>query len=49
MTCAFRKKGATGLDQTTAPEGEASKLLRNGILYIIRNGRTYDTTGRQLR
>ncbi|MCR4664050.1 MAG: BspA family leucine-rich repeat surface protein [Paludibacteraceae bacterium] len=49
MTCAFRKKGATDLDQTTAPEGEATKLLRNGILYIIRNGRIYDTTGRQLR
>ncbi len=54
MTCAFRKKGATALDQTTPfpsgeGRGEASKHLRNGILYIIRNGRTYDTTGRQLR
>ena len=54
MTCAFRKKGATGLDQITPfpsgeGRGEATKLLRNGILYIIRNGRTYDTTGRQLR
>ena len=49
MICAFRKKGATALDNIEDADVQSTKLLRNGILYIIRNGRTYDTTGRQLR
>ena len=39
----------TGIDKTPFPSGEgrgeASKLLRNGILYIERNGRIYDAQG----
>ena len=46
ITIIFNKKDTeTALDETTAGEG-AAKVLRNGVLYILREGRTYDTAGR---
>ena len=46
ITIVFKKKDTeTALDQTAAGEG-AAKVLRNGVLYILREGRTYDTAGR---
>ena len=36
----------TGIENTTAPqEADTYKFIRNGQLYIFRNGRTYTATG----
>ncbi len=46
ITIIFNKKDTeTALDETAAGEG-AAKVLRNGVLYILREGRTYDVSGR---
>ena len=51
-TALFSKQTETGIDQTLFPSGEtrgeASKLLRNGILYILVGDRLYDATGRRV-
>lgn len=42
----------TGINQTPFPSregrGEASKLIKNGQLFILRNGRTYNATGQEI-
>ena len=47
------KTGATAIDQTPFPagegRGEASKILRDGQLYIIRDGKTYNAFGAEVR
>ena len=55
-----RKNTPTGIDNTPSLEseptslpagegrGEASKILRNGILYILRDGKIYNAQGRLL-
>lgn len=39
---------ATGVEIVPAENGLTSKILRNGQLIILRNGETYDVTGRRL-
>ena len=49
-TALFSKQTETGIDQTPFPSGEtrgeASKLIRNGTLYILVGDRLYDATGK---
>ncbi len=51
-TALFSKQTETGIDQTLFPSGEtrgeASKLIRNGTLYILVGDRLYDATGRRV-
>ena len=37
-----------GIEQSTANGQQPTKLLENGILYILRNGEKYDATGKKL-
>ncbi len=52
-TALFSKQTETGIDQTLFPSGEArgeaSKLIRNGTLYILVGDRLYDATGRRVK
>ena len=51
-TALFSKQTETGIDQTPfssgETRGEASKLIRNGTLYILVGDRLYDATGRRV-
>ena len=38
----------TGFENITAPEGKATKVLRNGQIIIIRNGQMYNAQGQKL-
>ena len=38
----------TGFENITAPEGKATKVLRNGQIIIIRNGEMYNAQGQKL-
>ena len=38
-----------GLDDAAAKIGGSTKLLRNGVLYIERNGKTYTVTGAEVK
>ncbi len=41
---------ATGIDNVSASKrNEASKLIRNGQLFIQRDGKTYSITGQEVR
>ncbi|MBR6493332.1 MAG: hypothetical protein IKT13_05290, partial [Paludibacteraceae bacterium] len=40
---------ATGLDAWGTKEEQAYKFIRNGIVYILRNGHVYTTLGQQVR
>ncbi|MCR4664530.1 MAG: leucine-rich repeat protein [Paludibacteraceae bacterium] len=44
----YKKKDATAIGETDIqnPQTDTRKFFRNGILYIIRNGRLYDSEGR---
>ncbi len=41
----FGEQTATGLDNTTVQHPDAAKLMLDGVLYIIREGRTYNAQG----
>ena len=49
----FTKKTTTAIDETPSPSGEgwgeASKILRDGQLLILRDGKTYTLTGQEVR
>ena len=47
-TAEFKANPGTGIDQTLDGEG-ASKVLRDEHLFIERNGKTYDATGKLVR
>ena len=47
-TAEFKANPGTGIDQTLDGEG-ATKVLRDDHLFIERNGKTYDSTGRLVR
>ena len=50
IECVLQKKEATALDAAEGTAGSAArKLLRNGILLIERNGKTYTAQGTALR
>ena len=38
-----------GIDAPTAEEGEVRKIFSNGIIYILRGGKTYTLTGQEIR
>ncbi len=38
----------TGIEQSTANGQQPTKLLENGILYILRNGERFDATGKRV-
>lgn len=46
MTCAFKKTYPTGIEEGTMDKVQSTKVLRDGQLYILRNGRLYDATGK---
>ena len=37
------------IDQVQSDKGQSTKALRNGILYIERNGKTYNAQGAEVR
>lgn len=49
----FSKKEATGIDETPSPSGEgwgeASKILRDGQLFILRGEKVYTITGAEVK
>lgn len=45
----FYKPAVGSAVENTQVEVQSHKLIRNGVLYIIRNGVTYDVTGRVVR
>lgn len=47
-TAEFKANPGTGIDQTLDGEG-ATKVLRDATLFIERNGKTYDSTGKLVR
>lgn len=49
MTCAFKKTYPTGIEESTMDKVQSTKVLRDGQLYILRNGRLYDATGRMVQ
>ena len=50
VTAQYEKKTETALDNLSgAADAATRKLLRNGVLYILRGGKTYDVTGRAVR
>lgn len=49
MTCAFKKTYPTGIEEGTMDKVQSTKVLRDGQLYILRNGRLYDATGRMVQ
>ena len=46
ITAIFKKDAATQLLEATT-ETKVQKVLRNGQVFILRNGNTYDLTGRK--
>jgi hypothetical protein len=47
ITILFKKKTGTGVDQLPMTNDQLPiKFLREGVLYIERDGKTYDVTGR---
>ena len=46
ITAIFKKDAATQLTETNV-ETKVQKVMRNGQVFIIRNGNTYDLTGRK--
>lgn len=49
MTCAFKKTYPTGIEECTMDKVQSTKVLRDGVLYIERNGHLYDATGRMVQ
>jgi hypothetical protein len=41
----MKKNNPTGLEDVQSDDVLCTKLLRNGILYILRNGKTYNANG----
>ena len=39
------KDSETGLENTSAKFGESEKILENGVLYIIKDGKKYNAQG----
>ncbi len=48
VTAIYEKKVGTGLEDVSAKFGESRKLLRDGVIYIERNGKIYDLNGRMV-
>jgi surface protein len=44
----MKKNNPTGLEDVQSDDVLCTKLLRNGILYILRNGKTYNANGQLL-
>ncbi len=44
-----RYNAPTGIENGEWTNGEAQKVLRNGVLYIIRNGEVYDAQGARVK
>ena len=52
IECVMQKKEATAIDDVTETQNQKAaprKLLRNGVLYIERNGKTYNAQGQAIR
>ena len=43
------KDNATGTEDVQSGNSSATKVLRNGVLYILRNGKMYETSGKVIR
>ena len=48
-TAVFKEKTPTGIDHVDQADLVSRKLLRDGVLFIERNGKTYDSTGRLVK
>ena len=50
VTAVYEKKGpGTGVESTQPSAFSIQKVLRDGVIYIERNGKTYDTTGQLIQ
>ena len=45
----FTKKVGTGVDEVQGDKVQSTKVLREGVIYIEREGKTYDLNGRLIR
>jgi surface protein len=45
----FTKKTATALDQVPSTQGQSTKFLRDGNLFILRGDKTYTITGQAVK
>ena len=49
-TALFKKKGpGTGVDNVQGDKVQCTKVLREGTIYIIRDGKIFDVTGRRMK
>ena len=44
----YKENPGTGVDNVSAKFGGSRKVFRDGVIYIERNGNTYDVTGRRV-
>ena len=50
VTAVYEKKGPGTVVESTQPSAfSIQKVLRDGVIYIERNGKTYDTTGQLIQ
>ena len=40
---------ATGAENVRSDQKPSTKVLRNGVLYIVRDGKTYSITGQEVK
>ncbi len=49
VTAQYEKDSATGLEDTQRDNTRGIKVIRNGVVYILRDGKIYTTTGARVR
>ena len=49
LTITTNLDDAQGIDNVSANFGGSAKIIRNGLLFIVRNGKLYDVTGAEVK